>query len=193
MSHAALFVLLALFACKKEAEQQAATEPASQPAATPTEPKLPETAMTTPPSGWAQRTGPGFTVNAPGDATKSHADATDRDPAADIYTFHRTKEERYEVRVITATGSLSRAIATLRDRVSFSSIQIRSEAYLPEGIGDARGVDIHYVVSEDFESQFARSRFIATAGTVYHVRALFPRQREDDAAKFIESFALRGE
>ena len=204
MSRAALFALLALTAsCKKDAENELAPlgksvpnsertpepTPPTQPAMT-TPDAPPEPTMTAPPSGWALRTGPGFTINAEADATKTHVEATERDPAADVYTFHRTDKVRYEVRVIAVEGSLSRAIATLRDRISFSSTQVRNEEYLPEGIGEARGIDIQYVVSEDFPSQYARARIVAAKGTVYVVRALFPKENESVAATFIESFAL---
>ena len=195
-----LVSLLALAACKKK-NNAAENDPPTDPTSNPTGSSNP-TGMTTTPttsgdkrvndSSWSPQTGPGFTVSASGPAKLEKIPAHDDERAFDRYTFHHTDTESYVVEIteMREGEDLGMTLNNMRMRITTRTQSVRGEDLI-EG-GEVTGRDIWYVLDQGDDTLHARSKLLGKGLKIYEVRGVSTedKEREAEAEKFVESFAL---
>ncbi|HEY4183307.1 MAG TPA: hypothetical protein VGM90_41070 [Kofleriaceae bacterium] len=175
LKHLALALLFAFVGCKKPDKRDEAA-----PVATET--------MTA--AKGSPQTGPGFTVVAASAATVSKGRLSDGQPEEDVYTFNSAGTETYEVRIhpVTADQNGLQAASLVRDKIVFTAAVKLNEDDVADG--KVRGFDLTYKTDDDVHL-YARSKVVADEKNVFHVRALYPKKDQEDAANaFVDSFAI---
>ncbi|CAN5915330.1 hypothetical protein BH11MYX2_BH11MYX2_05580 [soil metagenome] len=180
-----LLVVLFIAACRKH------EEPA--PTATPTHDEQTQPRADTSPakSSGSKQTGPGFTVIAPGAATVEKGPFDDGLPDDDVYTFKIAGKERYEVRIhpVRADQNGLQAASIVRDKIVFTAAVKLNEDDVAEG--NLRGFDLRYKTDKDDAHLFVRSWIVSDDKNVFHVRAVYPKKDQEEAADaFVDSFAV---